>query len=137
MQIAWWKEKQNVSAPHAEYRLRLARFLGNLACAADGAPYVARGLISGNPSRLEALGDQLNSVRGRMEEGRKNGKTKGLLERLAEFITTAQTCPGVIGFTDGDWHSLEAIKPAELAAADRKAALTPPGGGPPMSSLCQ
>lgn len=88
-----------------QHRHRLATVLGDLACSGDGAPYVARGLIRpplGLPPRLAALGDQLDAVRTRIEEGRK----------------TRERCPGVAGFTEEDWHQLEAIKPAGAAPAN-------------------
>ena len=84
----------------AIYRGRLTDRLGDLACDADGAPDVARGLI-GRPDidqrfggRLAALGDQLDVVRNRMREARKN----------------AEKCPGVAGFTGEDWRRLDALK---------------------------
>ena len=79
------------------HRQRLAAFLGDLACDADSAPYIARGLV-GN-LRLAALGDQLERVRKRMKEGRDK----------------PDACKGVAGFTDEDWRKLEAIKPIEPA----------------------
>ena len=86
-----------------QYRHRLVTILGDLACAPDAAPYVARGLVGNElPSRLPSLGDQLESVRTRMKEGRR----------------TPETCPGVTGFTEKDWRALEAITPTEAAPAD-------------------
>jgi hypothetical protein len=77
----------------AQYRQRLATFLGNLACGSEDAPYIARGLITS--FRLAVSGDGYEVVRTRMEEGRK----------------TPEKCPGVVGFTEDDWHRLEKIKP--------------------------
>ena len=84
--------------------------LGDLACSPEGAPYVGLRLIRENYPvraglfvagtegyRLAALGDQLDVVRARMEDGRKN----------------PEKCRGIVGFTDGDWHALEAIEPAQ------------------------
>jgi hypothetical protein len=90
---------------------RLAKILGDLACTADGAPYLARAFVdpryyavasSTYESRLSTLGDQLNSVRDRIKDSRKN----------------PEACPGVTGFTESDWSALDAIKPAEAASAD-------------------
>jgi uncharacterized protein YjbI with pentapeptide repeats len=93
----------------ANHRQHLAKLLGDLACGAEGAPYVARrlvrpGIYTKEPGvytlrsegyRLASLGDQFGSVRARMEEGRK----------------TPEICPGVAGFIDNDWRALDAIKP--------------------------
>jgi hypothetical protein len=85
----------------ANHRQRLAILLGDLACDADAAPYIARQLIGTGlsdlvtPSRLPKLGDQLEDVRRRMEAGREN----------------PTSCPGVVGFSQGDWRALEALMP--------------------------
>jgi uncharacterized protein YjbI with pentapeptide repeats len=87
----------------AEYRQQLAKRLSELACDRDGAPYVARGLINVPEAaqgvlspHLAALGEeQLPVVRKHIEEGREN----------------PEKCLGVVGFTEDDWRSLEAIKP--------------------------
>jgi hypothetical protein len=81
----------------AQYRRRLATALGDLACSSDGAPYIARGLVGEPqlPSRLAALGDQLEVVRVRMKAGREK----------------SDACIGVAGFTEKDWLALDAIKP--------------------------
>jgi uncharacterized protein YjbI with pentapeptide repeats len=103
---AEWSDltKQSVTSDPdgARHREQLAAFLGDLACGPDGAPYVARALVtaktttlSGYVDRLGVLGNQLAVVRDRMEEGRK----------------TPEKCPGVAGFTEDNWHKLEAIKP--------------------------
>jgi hypothetical protein len=78
----------------AQYRRRLADRLSDLACDAEGAPYVARGLVRND--LFSRLGDHFDGVRNRL----KNGRNK------------PETCPGVAGFTEGDWRALEAIKPA-------------------------
>jgi hypothetical protein len=68
----------------AQHRRRLAKALGDLACEAAGAPYVARGLVT--YGRLAALGNQLEGVRKRLKEGREK----------------PDTCKGVVGFTQDD-----------------------------------
>jgi hypothetical protein len=86
----------------AQYRRRLATILGDLVCEADGAPYVARALITGHethgpPERntlSSSLGGQLDFVRNRMKEGR----------------ATPKKCSGVADFTEDDWRNLDAIK---------------------------
>ena len=92
-----WHTRDPIGAQH---RFQVAVILGDLACAVDNAPYVARGLI--NNGRLAALSDQLDSVLTRMNEG----------------IKTQEKCPGVARFTVGDWERLEAIKPTVSASAD-------------------
>jgi uncharacterized protein YjbI with pentapeptide repeats len=80
------------------YRERLATRLGDLACDPGGAPEVARALIGTDMSlggRLAALGDQLETVRKRMKDGREK----------------PESCPGVAGFTEEDWRALEALRP--------------------------
>jgi uncharacterized protein YjbI with pentapeptide repeats len=87
----------------SKHRERLAAILGDLACGADDAPDVARALINATTtvvdeaarSRLSALGDQFEGVRTRMKTGREK----------------PDVCRGVAGFTEKDWHRLEAIKP--------------------------
>jgi uncharacterized protein YjbI with pentapeptide repeats len=104
--MARWSAE--VSAQHdpfgAPHLRRLAAILGDLACADNGAPYVARALVvplyystrsSKFESRFSTLGEQLNSVRDRMKDARKDPKE----------------CPGVAGFTESDWGALDAIKP--------------------------
>jgi hypothetical protein len=80
----------------AKYRHRLAVVLGDLACEVDSAPQVARGLLH-QYDRFSGLGDELDAVRNRMNEGRQN----------------PERCPGVAGFTEDDWHRLGAIEPVE------------------------
>jgi hypothetical protein len=85
----------------ANHHQRVAVLLGDLACDADAAPYIARQLIGTGlsdlvtPSRLPKLGDQLEDVRRRLEAGREDPKS----------------CPGVVGFSEEDWRGLEALKP--------------------------
>jgi uncharacterized protein YjbI with pentapeptide repeats len=88
-----------------QHRRRLADRLGDLACSAEGAPYVARSLIRWSPAhaRLSALGDQLEGVRKRMKEGHEE----------------PETCPGVIGFTEADWQALDAIPPTQASPTGR------------------
>jgi hypothetical protein len=92
------KQSLSLDPDGAQYRRRLADRLGDLACDAGGAPYVARGLVGpsvfGDPG-LAALGDQLKSVRTRMKAAREK----------------PDACKGVTGFTEDDWRRLEAIKP--------------------------
>jgi hypothetical protein len=101
---AKWNEKTKqllASDPNGvRHRQGLAAFLAKLACGADGAPYVALGLIQNG--RLAPLGDQLDSARRRLEAGREK----------------PDACKGVAGLTEEDWRALDAIKPAEAAPAD-------------------
>jgi uncharacterized protein YjbI with pentapeptide repeats len=87
----------------AQHRQRLVKFLGGLACEPADSPFVARFLARGlarQEYRLAALGDQFAAFRAHLEEGRK----------------TPEKCPGVAGFTEGDWRRLEAIQPVQSAA---------------------
>jgi uncharacterized protein YjbI with pentapeptide repeats len=118
-EFAWEGDKARISQrfdrlkldPNgAQYHRRLADRLGHLACDPEGAPSVARALVTptyvriGEPprSRLSALGDQLESVRKRMKEGRK----------------TPENCPGVAGFTESDWRRLDGIIPNDAPHDD-------------------
>ena len=83
------------------HRQRLAKILGDLACAPDAAPYVARNLI--DSARLPALGDQLEGVRKRMKDGREK----------------PEACSGIVGFTEEDWQKLDGLKSVEAAPADQ------------------
>jgi uncharacterized protein YjbI with pentapeptide repeats len=92
----------------SHFRHRLAMILEDLACSAQGAPYVARSLIwqtiAGRTyrRRLALLGDQLDVFRTRLEEGRKD----------------LEDCPGVVGLTEKNWRELETIQPSEATPAD-------------------
>jgi uncharacterized protein YjbI with pentapeptide repeats len=104
--IATWnrlKESDNQDDANTNHLQRLAKLLGDLACDGAGTPYVARGLVgvraglSDTTPRLAALGDQLDGVRRRLKDGRKN----------------PEACPGVADFTEDDWRRLDAIKPVQ------------------------
>jgi hypothetical protein len=105
--IATWKsleDSYHLRDPNvAQHRQRLAKLLGDLACKSAGKPYVARGLIDNG--RLEALGDQLEGVR----------------ERLQGAPEKPNTCQGVAGFTEDDWRRLKGIEAADAAHADPRA----------------
>jgi hypothetical protein len=102
---AKWAElaKQSVALDPtgAQYRRRLAAILGDLACEADAAPYVARALV-GDPvcisrglgTMTEVFGDRLDGVRQRLQSAR----------------NSLETCPGVAGFAEDDWRRLDAIR---------------------------
>jgi uncharacterized protein YjbI with pentapeptide repeats len=100
---AKWKSLEDAShladPDGSKHRSRLAKVLGDLACNADGAPYVARSLIGrgrrASLGRLSRLGDQLEDVRARIMTAREK----------------PNTCMGVMGFTEKDWSALDAIKP--------------------------
>jgi uncharacterized protein YjbI with pentapeptide repeats len=110
---AKWGELARQSAAldptRAQHRRRLAAILGDLACKADGAPYVAR-VLGGNPL---AIGRGQGSF-GEMFSDRRDG----VLERLRFARNSPQTCPAVAGFTEDDWQRLEPVKPAPSAPAD-------------------
>jgi uncharacterized protein YjbI with pentapeptide repeats len=87
------EDSQRSSDPNGDlHRQALAKFLGELACEPDGAPFVAHGLIQNGS--LEELGNQLDDVRKRMKEGRDR----------------SEACKGVVGLSDRDWRALDAIK---------------------------
>jgi uncharacterized protein YjbI with pentapeptide repeats len=100
-----WKSLEDLDQARdprsANHRQRLVILLGDLACGAVAAPYIARQLIGTGlpdlvtPSRLPDLGDQLERVRKRMKDGREK----------------PESCPGVAGFTEEDWRALEALRP--------------------------
>ena len=93
-----WKTSAAQDPKGTQHLQRLATGLGDLACNPDGAPYVARALVGKlllAPGRLAELGDQLEGVRKRMKDGRKN----------------PDACQGVAEFTVEDWRNLDAIEP--------------------------
>jgi Pentapeptide repeats (8 copies) len=93
--VTKWTEltKESRASDLDGYSKRLGEALAELICDDQGAPDVARGLI--RYGRLGALGDQLNSIRTRIKEGRGD----------------PDTCPGVAGFTEDDWKLLDALIP--------------------------
>jgi hypothetical protein len=88
--LGWTEASLALDPDGGSHRHRLAKILSELACDADGAPYVARGLIGrpnfNHPGRLTALGDQLGSVREHLRVGREK----------------PDSCKGVVGFTEED-----------------------------------
>jgi uncharacterized protein YjbI with pentapeptide repeats len=92
MEADLWKYAKQSDYSHdpvgAHHSQCLEKFLGDLACDAFGAPYVARQLVRDRPARL---GDQL--------------------VRIKTAKSQPDTCKGVAGFTEEDWRRLEAIKP--------------------------
>jgi hypothetical protein len=88
-----WKTIASEQLPGEERSKALGRFLANLACSGDAAPYVARGLVENrglDPDYDSAL---LGILAGRLREGRSN----------------QVACPGVKGFNDADWAYLDGI----------------------------
>ena len=65
---------------------RLTDYLVQLACSADAAPHVARGLIRNG--RIWATGAQIAMI---------------IADRLRKGRTDPAACPGVRGFTDEDY----------------------------------
>lgn len=98
-------EKQSVQddPDGAQHRRRLAAIFGDLACEADGAPDVARGILV---ARYFALGDQFDAVRNRMKAARKE----------------PEKCPGAAHLSQRDWDLLDAINPVQ----DQNAPKAPP-----------
>ena len=76
---------------------RLADGVVQLACSAESAPHVARGLLYG---QIAAIGTETATVADRLRKGK----------------TDPAACPGVKGFTDEDWALLDQIVAAEAAA---------------------
>jgi uncharacterized protein YjbI with pentapeptide repeats len=70
---------------------QLAEYLVTLACSADAAPHVARGLMQNG--RIAATGVEAATV----------------VDRLRRGKADVQTCPGVKGFTDEDWAELDKV----------------------------
>ena len=99
----------------ANHRSRLATIIGDLACNADGAPYVALATIVPpsveESSRLAALGDQVGGVKDRLKAARKN----------------PETCPGVASFSGADWARLDVITTVKAQDLSKT---TPPAYSP-------
>jgi len=82
----WRRERARSLLP-----ARRAHIVADLACGADGAPHVARGLL-GN-GRLRDTGHHLHDIAAKMRGGK----------------TDASKCAGVRGFLDADWQTLDEL----------------------------
>jgi hypothetical protein len=79
-----------------EVRRERVMFLADLACLADSAPYVARGLLR----NLQRKGDS---------EFLDAGGLKLFTDRLLKGKSNPTACPGVRSFTDADWAGLSKL----------------------------
>ena len=95
----WNEAAKNSLNNEKEFPKRLAQQLGDLACSADGAPYVARGLLRNG--RLRATGQHLLAIVDRMKKARSDPAKPEAIDLSA--------CPGVEGFTEQDWLSLRSL----------------------------
>jgi uncharacterized protein YjbI with pentapeptide repeats len=98
-----WIEK-NPSLDEESYQRHLAALLIELACGVDAirdAPYVARGLVA--HGRFEATGANKHEIASRMRKARVDPARPGMGDPSA--------CPGVRGFTDADWGTLDIRTP--------------------------
>jgi hypothetical protein len=68
-----------------------ATSLADLACSANSAPFIARGLL--HNGLIEATGTQVVTISDRLRKGR----------------VDPAACPGVHGFTDVDWTTLDQL----------------------------
>ncbi len=99
LSAASWRKRATESAAlnpdDGRRRAELATLYGDLACGGGSrAPHLARALSRGAANAtLSRLGEQLDTVRSRIKSVR---------------AQPAQ-CPGVVGFTDSDWESIEAV----------------------------
>jgi uncharacterized protein YjbI with pentapeptide repeats len=105
----FWTQTQcpRQQGPDAKH---LAEYLATLACSAEAAPDVARGLIT--YGRIERIGAEIATIADRLRKGKAD----------------PQNCPGVDGFTKEDWAQLD-----ELVARvqERGAKTSAPSGTPP------
>jgi uncharacterized protein YjbI with pentapeptide repeats len=88
----FWEKARSSQPQGGERKRRLAAFLTDLACSADSAPYVARGLLRNQ--QVNATGAQFASV----------------VDRLRKGKSDLTACPGVNGFTDEDWAYFDQIR---------------------------
>jgi hypothetical protein len=102
-QIDQWQQERfrSLSAP------KRADIIARLACAADAAPHVARGLLQNG--RLRDTEHHLHDIATKMREGK----------------TDTSKCAGVKGFLDADWEQLEEL----VKAAPPKPDATQPNAG--------
>lgn len=91
LNAAFWKQVLPVQSRGQERERRLAVFLADLACSPDSPPYIARGLLWNG--RFKATGSQVTIVEDRLQKGKSD----------------QSACPGVKGFTDEDWASLDKL----------------------------
>ena len=92
----WNEAAENSRKLETEFPKRLAQQLGDLVCSANGAPYVARALLSN--LRLRATGQNFHAIADRMK------KARG--EPARQEGPDLSACPGVKGFTEEDWRRL-------------------------------
>jgi len=88
----FWNEAFSAPPQGKEREKQLAAFLATLGCSTDGAPYAARGLIN-NDDLLRSTGSQVAAFADRLYKGKSD----------------PTVCPGVKGFTDGDWADLSKL----------------------------
>jgi uncharacterized protein YjbI with pentapeptide repeats len=93
----YWDRAHSSQPQGEEVRRNRAKFLADLACMGDSAPYVARGLFhnlmlkKGDPELLDA------------------GGLKLFTDQLLKGKSDPTTCPGVRDFTDTDWAELSEL----------------------------
>jgi len=93
----YWDRAHSSQPQGEEVRTERAKFLADLACMGDSAPYVARGLFhnlmlkKGDPELLDA------------------GGLKLFTDQLLKGKSDPTTCPGVRDFTDTDWAELSEL----------------------------
>jgi len=92
----YWDRAHSSQPQGEEVRRNRAKFLADLACMGDSAPYVARGLfhnlmLKGDPELLDA------------------GGLKLFTDQLLKGKSDPTTCPGVRDFTDTDWAELSEL----------------------------
>jgi hypothetical protein len=85
--VAQWRQERVRSLSPA----RRAHGIARLACGADEAPHIARGLMRNG--RLEDTRQDLHDIAAKMRSGK----------------TDASKCEGVRGFVDADWKSLDEL----------------------------
>jgi uncharacterized protein YjbI with pentapeptide repeats len=95
---SYWDRAHSSQPQGEEVRTERAKFLADLACMGDSAPYVARGLLRNltlqvGPEFLDA------------------GGLKLFTDRLLKGKSDPTTCPGVRGLTDTDWADLSKLRP--------------------------
>lgn len=97
------KSPAEQSALQENHAKALAARLEHIACVAEGAPYVARGLLRAGRFALLAVDEKANEEK-KARIKRINERNLGILDRLRKASGVAdRTCPGAIGLVEADF----------------------------------
>jgi uncharacterized protein YjbI with pentapeptide repeats len=96
---AFWPKAMSAS-PENKHQSTIPPLLLELACAAESAPYTARGLVAQGAHIITRLGFDLSELIIRL---------KNLTEKLHRAKSELAACAGVKGFSEKDWDALDRV----------------------------